>query len=79
MADGITISGIVPGGPAEGAGLQRGDHLVSVDGHAVQDLRQLYRALWRKGPGQVVGMQVLREESIQVIEIVAGDRYDFYK
>jgi S1-C subfamily serine protease len=79
MADGVTISGIVPGGPAEGAGLQRGDHLVSVDGHAVQDLRQLYRALWRKGPGQVVGMQVLREESIQVIEIVAGDRYEFYK
>jgi serine protease Do len=77
--DGIAISGVVPGGPGDSAGLQRGDLLVSVDGHAVQDLRQLYRALWRKGPGEVVGMQVLREESIHVIEVVAGDRYEFYK
>jgi S1-C subfamily serine protease len=77
--DGIAISGVVPGGPAEGAGLQRGDLLVSVDGQAVQGLRHLYRALWRKGPGEVLGMQVLREESIHVVEIVAGDRYEFYK
>jgi serine protease Do len=76
---GIAISGVVPGGPAESAGLQRGDLLVSVDGHAVQNLRQLYRTLWRKRPGDTVGMQVLREESIHVIEVVAGDRYEFYK
>jgi S1-C subfamily serine protease len=76
---GIAISGVVPGGPAESAGLQRGDLLVSVDGHAVQKLRELYRTLWRKHPGDTVGMQVLREESIHVIEVVAGDRYDFYK
>jgi len=77
--DGIALSGVVPGGPADGAGLQRGDLLLSVDGRAVRDLRHLYRALWRRGPGEVVGMQVLREESIHVVEVVAGDRYEFYK
>jgi S1-C subfamily serine protease len=77
--DGLALSGVVPGGPADSAGLQRGDLLVSVDGHAVQDLRPLYRALWRKGPGEVVGMQVLRGKAIHVIEVVAGDRYEFYK
>jgi S1-C subfamily serine protease len=77
--DGISISGVVPGGPADSAGLQRGDLLVSVDGQSVRDLRRLYRALWQKGPGEVVGMQVLREERIHVVEIVAGDRYEFYK
>ena len=77
--DAVAVSGVVPGGPADSAGLQRGDILVSLDGHAVQDLRQLYRALWRRAPGEVVGMQVLREESIHVVEIVAGDRYEFYK
>jgi S1-C subfamily serine protease len=76
---GIAISGVVPGGPAEASGLQRGDLLVSVDGHAVQDLRQLYRTLWRKRPGETVGMQVLREEAIHVIDVVAGDRLEFYK
>ena len=77
--DGIAISGVVPGGPAEAAGLQRGDLLVSVDALPVRTLRQLYRALWRKAPGQVVDMQVLRDESIQVVEVIAGDRYDFFK
>jgi len=32
-----------------------------------------------KAPGDAVGMQVLRQESIQVFEIVSGDRYEFYK
>ncbi len=77
--DGVAISGVVTGGPAEAAGLQRGDLLVSVDGQPVRTLRQLYRALWRKGPGQVVDMQVLRAESIQVFEIVTGDREEFFK
>jgi serine protease Do len=77
--DAVAISGVVPGGPADAAGLQRGDLLVSLDGHAVPNLRELYRALWRRTPGEVVGMQVLREERIHVIEIVAGDRYEFYK
>ena len=77
--DGIAISGVVSGGPADSAGLQRGDLLLTVDGQPVRDLRQLYRALWRKGPGETVGMQVLREESIHVIEVVAGDRDEFYK
>jgi hypothetical protein len=35
--------------------------------------------LWRKGPGATVGMQVLREEAIHVIEVVAGDSYEFFK
>jgi S1-C subfamily serine protease len=61
------------------AGLQRGDLLVSVDGQSVRTLRQLYRTIWRKAPGHTVGMQVLRDESIQVFEIVAGDRYLFFK
>ena len=77
--DAVAVSGVVPGGPADSAGLQRGDLLVSLDGHAVPNLRQLYHALWRKAPGEVVGMQVLREESIHVVEIVAGDRDEFYK
>jgi S1-C subfamily serine protease len=76
---GIAISGVVPGGPADSAGLQRGDLLVSVDGRAVQSLRQLYRTLWRKSPGATVGMQVLREEAIHVIEVVTGDAHEFFK
>lgn len=77
--DGVQVSGVVAGSPAEGAGLQRGDLLVTVDGHPVQSLRQLYRALRRRAPGERVGMQLLRGESIHVLEVVAGDRYEFFK
>jgi S1-C subfamily serine protease len=74
----VTLTGIVAGGPADQAGLQRGDVVLSVDGDPVTTLRELYNTVWRKTPGQPVGMQILRDEAIQVIEVVAGDRYDFY-
>jgi len=77
--DGIAVTGVVPGGPAESAGLKRGDLLVSVDGQAVLGLRQLYEAIWASGPGQVIGMQVLRDEAIQIVQVLAGDRYEFFK
>ena len=77
--DGIAVTGVVPGGPAEGAGLERGDLVVSVDGQAVRGLRQLYQAIWTHHPGQVVGMQVLRDEAIQTVQVLAGDRYEFFK
>jgi S1-C subfamily serine protease len=77
--DGIAVTGVVPGGPAEGAGLERGDLLVSLDGQAVRGLRQLYQAIWAQHPGQLIGMQVLRGEAIQVVQVLAGDRYEFFK
>ena len=77
--DGIAVTGVVPGGPADTAGLKRGDLLVSVDGQAVLGLRQLYLAIWAARPGQVIGMQVLRDEAIQVVPVLSGDRYEFFK
>jgi S1-C subfamily serine protease len=76
---GVAITGVVPGGPAAKAGLERGDLVLSVDGQAVSNLRELYGAIWRKGPGDSLSLQVLRESAIRVVEVVAGDRYEFYK
>jgi len=76
---GITVTGVVPGGPAEGAGLQQGDLVLSVDGQTVDSLRELYLTLWRKKPGETVDLQILRDESIRVVEVLTGDRYEFYR
>jgi S1-C subfamily serine protease len=76
---GVAVTGVVSGGPAEKAGLTRGDLLLSVDGQPVGSLRDLYTALWRKEPGDTLGFQVLRESAILVAEVTAGDRDDFYK
>lgn len=76
---GVIITGIVEGGPADRAGITRGDLVLSLDGISVSTLRELYTALWRKAPGQTVGLQILRDSAIRVVEIAAGDRDDFYR
>jgi serine protease DegS len=76
---GVVITGVVPGGPAEQAGLARGDLILSVDGAAVSTLRELYREVWKKTAGETIGFQILRESSIRVVEVASGDRRAFYK
>ena len=80
MNDGaVAIKGVVQGGPSEQAGLAEGDFVLSVDGQPVTSLRELYRAFWRKAPGEPLDLQVLRESQIRVVHVLAGDRYEFYK
>ena len=76
---GVVVSGVISNGPAERAGLAGGDVLLSVDGHAVHTLRDLYRAIWKKKPGDALGFGVLREAAAHVIEVTAGDRDAFYR
>lgn len=76
---GVVLTGVVPGGPAERAGLARGDLILSVDGAPVASLRELYRTIWKKAPGEALSLQVLRDSAIRVVEVAAGDRYEFYK
>lgn len=75
----LLLTGVVPGGPADRAGLARGDFILTVDGERVSTLRELYEALWKRSPGQCVSLQILRDASIRLVEVVAGDRYAFYK
>ena len=75
----VTVRGAVTGGPAEKAGVRRGDLVLSVDGQTVESPRELYEALRRRTPGEALGLKVLRDEVIHVLEIVAGDQYEFYK
>ena len=76
---GVIVTGVVDGGPADRAGITRGDLVLSLDGTSVSTLRELYTALWRKAPGATVGLQVLRDSVIRVVEISAGDRDEFYR
>jgi serine protease Do len=78
-ADGVSVSGVVDGSPADRAGLARGDLVLSVDGQAVSSVGELYREIWRKAPGEALRLQVLRESEIRALEVTAGDRYEFYR
>jgi serine protease Do len=76
---GIVVSGVVESGPADKAGIERGDLILSVEGESVSTLRELYQALWRKRPAESLGFQILRDSTIRTIDVVAGDRYEFFK
>jgi S1-C subfamily serine protease len=76
---GVAISGVVAGGPAENAGLRTGDLVLTVDGERVTTLRELYGAIWKKGPGDALRLQVLRESAIRMIEVIGGDRAAFFR
>jgi len=76
---GVVVTGVVPGGPADGAGLARGDLVLSVDGTPVSTLRELYAALWRNAAGEPVSLQILRDSAIRVVEVESGDRDEFYR
>jgi S1-C subfamily serine protease len=75
----VVLSGVVPGGPAELAGLVPGDLILSVDGARVSSLTDLYRALWRRRTGDTVSFRILRDDALRVVEVAAGDRYAFYR
>jgi S1-C subfamily serine protease len=76
---GVIVSGVVEGGPADRAGLEKGDLVVSVDGEPVTSLRELYHALWRRRAGDAVTLQVLRSAAIHVVEVPSGDREEFFR
>ncbi len=60
---GVRVGGIVPGSPAEQAGLQEGDILVAIDGKAVDNLQGFTDLLKTYAPGQRVKLKVLRDDT----------------
>ena len=53
-AAGVQVAGVVPGSPAEGAGIQQGDVITAVDGHAVASAADLHDAVSPHHPGDTV-------------------------
>ncbi len=57
---GVYVVAVEPDGAAAKAGLQRGDHLLAVDGRPVQTQAELLEYLAQKRPGDRVRLQVQR-------------------
>ena len=76
---GVMVAGLVPGGPAEAAGIKEGDVVVAVDFCTVEMRRDLYEELWKKRANEKVNLKVRRAERVIDVEIASGSREDFYK
>jgi S1-C subfamily serine protease len=67
---GVLVVAIEPGGPAEHAGLEEGDVIIGLDGHAVAGIDDLHRCLTDERVGVRTRLSVLRGESKQELVIV---------
>jgi S1-C subfamily serine protease len=79
LEDGVVIYGIVTGGPADKGGLREGDMVVSLNAEEVSSRRQLYTSLWKHQPGEKLSFEVMRDNAVRRLEIVGGDRAEFFK
>ena len=71
---GALVSSVVPESPAEQAGIEAGDLIVSVDGQAVVESRDLMRALLQKPVGAKLTLGVVREKRERSVSLVTIER-----
>ncbi len=71
----VVVAGLADGGPADKAGLQVGDVLVSAAGSAVANLAGLYRGVWSLGhAGVPVPLRLNRSGQGMEVTVVSTDR-----
>ena len=71
---GDTDPGVVPGSPAETAGLADGDIITAVQGVAIDELHPLQDLLVQYSPGAVIVLDVLRAGSTIQVSVTLGIR-----
>lgn len=79
LEEGVVIAGLVPNGPAARSGLQDGDLIVTLNAEEVQTRTAFFNALWRFAPGDRFVIEVMRDGSLKRVEVVGGDRAEFYR
>ena len=73
---GVVVGDVYPGGPADKAGLQTGDVVLSVNGKVVENGRQFDVTLYRQPLGQPVALDVRRGLQHQTIRVPVIERQD---
>lgn len=65
--NGLRVDGVRKGGPADGAGIVKGDRIVSIDGQAVTNIYDYMARLGKLKAGQVASVEIIREGKKQII------------
>jgi S1-C subfamily serine protease len=83
VAGRLVVSRVAAGGPAEKAGLKRGDVIVGVGGRAAKSLADFYRMVWaRRSAGASVPLDVRQDNSAGTtrrVDVQSMNRMDHLK
>ena len=71
---GITVAHVVPGSPADQAGLKTGDTITTVDGKKVTKGTELVAEIASRKPGSKVELGFLRNGKVQEASVTVADR-----
>jgi serine protease Do len=73
---GVILADVIPGSPAAQAGIRPGDIVLALDGKPMENGRQLHVNLYRRLIGDVIALDVLRENQTLKIAVAMTERHD---
>lgn len=73
-AQGVLVSDVNPYGGASKSGLELGDIIVALDGKQMENGRQLEVNLYRRAPGQLVALDVVRGDRTLKLSVPVSER-----
>ncbi len=71
---GVVIAGVMPGSPAERAGIKSGDRLIRFDGEPIVNWDAMSRRVAAIESGRVVQVDILRDGKESALQVRLGDR-----
>src|SRR5208283_5198560 len=74
--DGALVGDVVPGGPADAAGLKRGDVIISFNGKSIKDMSDLSREVANMPVGRTVDAKILRGGKAIDVKITVTEMND---
>ena len=71
--EGVIVANVMPGGPADAAGLKGGDIVLEFGGTPIRETPDLQRRVAGVPPGQVVDLNVLRDSQRLTLKVTVGE------
>jgi S1-C subfamily serine protease len=76
----LFVTRVTPGGPADQAGIKRGDVVIGVAGEQTKSLADFYRKVWGQGvAGAVVPLDLLQDHEVRRVDVHSINRLDHLK
>lgn len=71
----MLITDVVPGGPAEQAGINKGDILTSIMGQQIDASHPFRNVLFAYSPGETIQLELFRNGQILSPDLVLGEMH----